>query len=167
VGRSAVAEFPVEIDDHRTVRLRDFSPLAQVIDRKSLPEFSVAIRQLRADLESRYPKASLYMPFQLRSDGDVWMMQNYFTKLPAAAASMLFSDSGSVEPSVPRPDELPAAAPTRRWRAEVVPFKPKADTDYITRLEQVVATRTRAHETLGSTITSPRSIATCPTSNGR
>lgn len=148
VGRSIVAAAPEADGDHRRVRLSGFVPLQVEVGLPAVRALASAIDEIKADLTLAHPKKSLYLPFQFRSDG-LRMMSNYFAKLPRVLAFRLFGSSGLAEDHV-KPEQggdeapVPGTAPI----SFLSPFKPKADTDYKTRISGGVFRRGRTHETL-------------------
>jgi hypothetical protein len=80
-------------------------------------------------------------------------MSNYFAKLPAAAVAVLFDTTGLGEaraepPTAEEGDPVEADVPSLAQTGFLAPFKPKADTDYLTKLRGGIRRRGRRHETL-------------------
>lgn len=150
VGRSRVAA-PVRIEGGgRVVDLARFTALRAVIDLTTVRSRETEIRGIRDRLAAQHPGVSLYLPFQFRRDG-LRFMPNYFAKMPKALASLLFGSTGLGEDGFEPPgdgsavaDEAPPDAPT----GFLDPFKPKADSDYITKVRPRQERRSRKHETL-------------------
>jgi hypothetical protein len=82
----------------------------------------------------------------------LWMLSNYFGKLPTDVVELLFGQSGLGEGETlpPPPDEGPdePADPGNLRRFFLQPFKPKADEDYLVNIQGGVRRRGRHHETL-------------------
>jgi hypothetical protein len=152
VGRSVVAEPPSEVGRDRTVRLAGFIPLRVDVDLTRIRGMQDALHVMRSHLERNHPGEPLYLPFQYRRDG-LRMMSNYFAKLPAEAAELLFDDTGMAEaeaPSPPASEGPPATVADRTTRSGsfLKPFKPRADTEYMARIAGGAQRRGRYHERL-------------------
>ena len=155
VGRS-IAATAREIDGHtgeRIVLLRDFLPLTVDIGLDQIRALTQELEAVRDALAQQYPDATLYLPFQFRHDG-LRLMSNYFTKLPLAMQQELFGADGLGESDLPDPpqaDGPPVVADDERQGRPggfLRPFKPRADTDYITHVSGGAFRRGRTHETL-------------------
>jgi len=155
VGRSFAVRNR-EIDDQtgeRTVPLARFLPLTVTVGLEQVRSLSPELAAVRDGLARQYPNATLYLPFQARRDG--WrLMSNYFTKLPSAMQQILFGADGLGESSLPDPPEEdgPVVSEDDNRMSKrggfLRPFKPRADTDYLTRVVGGPARRGRTHETL-------------------
>jgi hypothetical protein len=153
VGRSVVAASR-SVDSktgERIVPLKDFTPLRVEIGLEELQDLRPKLEARRDQLVSNNPGQSLYLPFQFRSD-DLRLMSNYFTKLPFVFQELLFGTDGLAESELPDPpaEEGPPEPPTSAGvRAHYLrPFKRKADSQYLTRIEGGLRRRGRHHETL-------------------
>jgi hypothetical protein len=155
VGRSFALRTR-EIDDQtgeRFVPLTGFIPLTVTVGLERIRNLSPQLAAMRDALARDHPDATLYLPFQARRDG--WrLMSNYFTKLPATMQHALFGADGLGESGLPDPpeDDGPAVLDDDNRRSNrrgfLRPFKPRADTDYLTRVAGGPARRGRTHETL-------------------
>lgn len=155
VGRSIVATTR-EVDGQtgeRVVRLRDFLSLTVDIGLEQIRALTQELEAVRDVLVQQYPDATLYLPFQFRHDG-LRLMSNYFTKLPLAMQQELFGADGLGESDLPDPpqeDGPPIVADADRPGRPggfLRPFKPRADTDYVTNVSGGAFRRGRTHETL-------------------
>ncbi|MGH2656736.1 MAG: hypothetical protein ACRDIZ_08595 [Actinomycetota bacterium] len=153
VGRSVVAASR-SIDSEtgeRIVPLRDFTPLRVEVGLEELKELRPELEARREQLASKHPGQPLYVPFQFRSD-DLRLMSNYFTKLPDVFQRLLFGTDGLAESELPAPpaEEGPPETPASTGvRAHYLrPFKRKADSHYLARIEGGLRRRGRHHETL-------------------
>ena len=133
--------------------LTGFIPLTVTVGLERIRDLSPQLAAMRDALARQHPDATLYLPFQARRDG--WrLMSNYFTKLPAAMQHALFGADGLGESGLPDPpeDDGPAIPDDGNRRSNrggfLRPFKPRADTDYLTRIVGGPARRGRTHETL-------------------
>jgi hypothetical protein len=149
VGRSLVAAPPQIVSGERVVPLVGFTPIRSEVALETLRDSEPLLRSVRDDLRVQHPGKSLYLPFQYRSDG-IRMMSNYFAKCPAEVVGSLFGASGladgdaSLEPTTDEDVE-----PLPRFRGGFLkPFKPKADTDYVSRVGYGHERRSRKHETV-------------------
>jgi hypothetical protein len=152
IGRSVVAAPPTIKDDERYVELRGFTPIRVEVGLEDLRSSRRAIDDVKNRLEDQYPDHTLYLPFQFRTDGQLWMLSNYFGKLPTEIVEILFGQTGLGEDEAlpPLPDEgpdEPANSGSLR-RSFLQPFKPKADEDYLVNIQGGVRRRGRHHETL-------------------
>jgi hypothetical protein len=157
IGRSFAAA-PRHVDagtGDRIVRLRDFLPLVVDVGLQQVRGLAPQLGVVREAIAEQCPGATLYLPFQFRSDG-LRLMSNYFAKLPQAMEQILFGSDGLAETGLPAP---PAEDPddpesegneTRRGRPGgfLSPFKPRADTDYVSNVAGGPFRRGRKHETL-------------------
>ncbi len=155
VGRSLVAAART-IDGEsgeRLVPLTGFVPLAVDIGLDQIRSMASELEVERDVLASQHPGLKLFLPFQFRSDG-LRLMSNYFTKLPAAMQQALFGTDGLGESDLPDPPEedgppvLPGQRDISRRGGFLRPFRPRADTDYITYIAGGPFPRGRTHETL-------------------
>jgi hypothetical protein len=155
VGRS-IAATARKVDGQtgeRVVPLRDFLPLTVDIGLEQIRALTQELEAVRDALAQQYSAATLYLPFQFRHDG-LRLMSNYFTKLPLAMRQELFGADGLGESDLPDPpqaDGPPVRADEERHGRPggfLRPFKPRADTDYITQVSGGAFRRGRTHETL-------------------
>jgi len=157
VGRSIAAQDAViDRDEHSySVDLEDFRPIAASIDLAYLRAKSSTLFGLREALRAAHPGQSVYSPFQFRGSDLYGMMSNYFVKLPRDVALALFGPDGLAE------DELPEVAgsgdsadrdgevdPGPSRGGFLVPFKAKADSDYLTNVVGGRKRRSRRHESV-------------------
>ncbi len=153
VGRSVAASARVTDPEtgERIIPLQDFVPLETVVGLEEIRSLHSRLDKARDALESSHPAAKLYLPFQFRRDG-LRLMSNYFTKLPISMQDLLFGSDGVAEQGLeePPPEEgPPGLASSSGVRAGFLkPFKPKADTQYLARIQARTHKRGRTHETL-------------------
>jgi hypothetical protein len=153
VGASRVKSKPVKrlVEGEWWVNLEGFQPFDHPIDRVELLALADAFYDLRDQLATRYDPP-LGLPFQFTVDrSNFRFMSNYFAKMPAAGVQILLakgqgkkvlSDLGSGGSGDGDGNQkVPAAA-------FLDPFKPKADTDYLTNIVAMSQNRSRSHETL-------------------
>lgn len=155
VGRS-IAASDAQHDtwsDAYIVELQDFRPIAASIDLAYMRERSTTLYRLRQELQAAHPNDTLYTPFQFRGSSLYGMMSNYFAKLPHDVALELFGPDGLAEKALPpADDELPESDddddPGTAPGSFLHPFKPKADSDYMSNIVGGRHRRSRAHERL-------------------
>lgn len=137
----------------RVVPLRDFLSLTVDIGLEQYRALTPELTAIRDALDQQYPGLKLFLPFQFRGDG-LHLMSNYFTKLPHAMQQKLFGTDGLGESDLPNPPEEdgPPILPDRdhdgRPGGFLRPFKPRADTEYVTHVLGGSFRRGRTHETL-------------------
>ena len=152
IGRSVVAAPPRIDNGERYVELKDFTPIRVEVGLEDLRSARRAIDDVKDRLEHQFPGQRLYLPFQFRTDGQLWMLSNYFGKLPADIVKILFGRTGLSEEEAlpPLPDEGPdePTGPGNLRRFFLQPFKPKADEEYLVNIQGGVRRRGRHHETL-------------------
>lgn len=106
VGVSRVAR-PVSLDESRgdrIVPLVDFRPLPNPVTRENLLRLQNELEAIRDDLRHT-TEGALHVPFAFRSDG-IRLMPNYFGKLPAQMARLIFGDAlPALELPAPEVDE--------------------------------------------------------------
>jgi hypothetical protein len=131
IGRSVVAAPPRIEDEGRYVELKSFTPIRVDVGLEDLRSARRAIDEVKDQLERQFPGQRLYLPFQFRTDGQLWMLSNYFGKLPADVVKILFGQTGLSEDEAlpPPPDEGPdePTGPGDLRRFFLQPFKRKAD----------------------------------------
>jgi hypothetical protein len=154
VGRSFVAA-PATIneDGERYVELEGFAPIRAHVGLEELGAHRADIDAIRDQLQQRHRRQPLYLPFQFRQDGQLWMLSNYFGKLPSAMVRLLFGESElALEDTLPPESSEGADEPARNERGVkrsfLRPFKRKADEDYLASIQGGVRRHGRSHETL-------------------
>jgi hypothetical protein len=139
VGRSVAAADAVEDNDSYWVDLEDFKAITADISLKDVRAYSREVYSLHDALLEQHG-SPLYLPFQFKQNhAELGFMSNYFAKFPAQLVVLLF---GADEVGASR---APALGGTGGF---LEPFRPKADTDYLTDVEGGTRSRTRSHETL-------------------
>jgi hypothetical protein len=154
VGRSIAAEDVIHDPHERSysVELIDFQPIAASIDLAYLRGKSSTLHELREASRAAHPSEAVYSPFQFRETELYGMMSNYFAKLPRDVVLELFGEDGLAEgeleelpgPSATPDDDDTDPGPSRA--GFLTPFKPKADSDYMSNLVGGRRPRTRRHE---------------------
>jgi hypothetical protein len=157
IGRSfaATARHIDSGTGERVVRLKDFLPLVVDVGLEQVRALAPQLEAARDAITEQHPSATPYLPFQFRSDG-LRLMSNYFTKLPLAMEQILFGSDGLAEsglqpPSTEDPDDPELEGSQRasgRPGGFLSPFKPRADTDYVSNIAGGPFLRSRKHETL-------------------
>lgn len=154
VGRSLVAA-AVTIDEtgERYVELEGFAPIRAHVGLEQLGAHRAEIDAIRDQLQQQHRRQRLYLPFQFRKDGQLWMLSNYFGKLPGAMVLLLFGDSelaleGTLPPEPSEGSDEPVLNERGVKRSFLRPFKRKADEDYLTSIQGGVRRHGRSHETL-------------------
>lgn len=149
VGRSEVQRPASVAHGEQRVELYGFTPLHEIVDRSRVAALSTEIYAARRLLQSNHPHQTLYLRFQFRADG-LRLMSNYFAKLPKDLVDVLFGVEDRVRSSRAR-----ARSPVRHGQEITAPrarypemFRPKADTEYITRITGGIQRRERIHESL-------------------
>jgi hypothetical protein len=158
VGRSVAASDAKHItgDQAYVVDLEDFTPIAASVDLAYMRERSGTLYRLRQQLRADHPDDTLYTPFQFRSSGLYGMMSNYFdfAKLPRDVVRELFGPDGLAEAALPIAYNAQQAAddgdvdPGTSLGSFLHPFKPKADSEYLSRIVGGRQKRSRRHERL-------------------
>lgn len=154
VGRSMVAAVAtIDETGDRYVELEGFAPIRAYVGLEQLAAHRAEVDAIRDQLQQQHPRQPLYLPFQFREDGQLWMLSNYFGKLPGAMVRLLFGESEMAleETLPPEPSEgADEPAPNERGvkRSFLRPFKRKADQDYLTNVQGGVRRHGRSHETL-------------------
>ncbi|WP_433562304.1 hypothetical protein ACQP1O_33130 [Nocardia sp. CA-151230] len=142
VGQSVAAEDATHdrAEGAYSVSLTGFSVFDEQIDLAVMRSRADALFAERDRLAALYAGHNLYLPFQFREQrSEFRMLSNYFAKLPRSIINILFDGQSSGAPA-----PTPLSPPT----GFLQPFKPKADTEYISTMAGGSSTRTRAHETL-------------------
>ena len=131
--------------------LTGFAPLSVDIGLSWVRNLGPELTAIRGSLAGEHPKATLYLPFQFRSDG-LRLMSNYFAKLPAQMQGVLFGNDGMGESGLPDPPEEDGLAASADDHARpggfLRPFKPKADKEYITNVSGGPTKHGLTHEAL-------------------
>lgn len=151
VGRSRVASSVRQEGEDWVVALKDFAPLRVPVYLSRVRALEQELTAIRDRLAQRYGDP-LYLPFQYRSDG-LRLMSNYFAKLPADAVVVLFDSTELAEqaaepPAAEEGAPVTADAPSPARTRFLAPFRPKADTEYLARLQGGIRRRGRKHESL-------------------
>lgn len=153
IGRSVAAASVRDEGPDWVVPLERFTPIRAAVDLETLQSRRDELERIRDRLKSEYEFEKLYLPFQYRSD-DTRMISNYFAKLPKAAVDLLFDATGLGEADAEEPShEDGSPVGTTRVGPDpnsgfLSPFRPKADSDYLTSHLGGVHRRGRRHETL-------------------
>jgi hypothetical protein len=154
VGRSITAADAEHTDGMFTVELEGFTPIAASVDLAYMRARSATLVRLREDLQAAHPRATIYTPFQFRGQLLYGMMSNYFAKLPTDVAMELFGSDGLAWEALPVTDD-PAEPgtgddidPGMPQSSFLRPFRPKADSQYLTNVVGGRQARSRRHERL-------------------
>lgn len=155
VGRSVAASDAQDVDGGYFVDLKGFTPIAASIDLAFMRERSSTLLHLREELQAAHPHDTIYTPFQFRESGLYGMMSNYFAKLPRDVVVELFGPDELAEGTLPvASDAQPGPSadgdvdPGTPHGGFLAPFKPRADTQYMSNLVGGRHARTRRHERL-------------------
>lgn len=151
VGRSLV-DAPCSIQNgERVVPLTGFEIIAVPIGLQDIRAREDLVYDVRRALQAAHPGERLYLPFQFRSDG-LRFVSNYFAKLPAALIEPLFGLSGVAREAAAPPfeEDGPDRPPDTKFLqiTYLQPFRAKADTDYVARIQGGTRRHGRHHETL-------------------
>lgn len=162
VGRSrAGSDAIIDIrSGHYRVPLSDFEPFEADVSLTTVRSFAADLYKIRDELRDAYGNP-LYLPFQFTSDRSQFrFMSNYFAKLPHQMVRLLFGVDETGRSNVSRraaedealgedlPEDDVANSKQPLNRAFLPPFRPKADTSYVTNIVGGRARRDRRHETL-------------------
>ena len=153
IGRSIAAASVHEEGPDWILPLERFTPIRATVGLETLESRRSELERIRDRLKAEYEFEKLYLPFQYRGD-DTRMISNYFAKFPKAAVDLLFDETGLGEAGAEAPSpEDGVSVGTKRVGPDprsgfLSPFRPKADSDYITSQLGGVHRRGRRHETL-------------------
>jgi hypothetical protein len=159
VGRSVAASDAEHVKSDRAyvVDLEDFRPIAASIDLAYMRNRSATLYRLRQELKMAHPDDTIYTPFQFRGSGLYGMMSNYFAKLPRNVVLELFGPDGLAEGALPLAEDAQQPPrdegdgdvdPGTPLGSFLHPFKPKADSDYMSNVVGGRQRRSRRHERL-------------------
>ncbi|MEU4809406.1 hypothetical protein AB0H20_09390 [Nocardia fluminea] len=150
VGRSVAAADAVHDNQagSYSVELAGFAPLPASVDLAGIRSKADALYSERDRLEGLHPEQRLYLPFQFKQDRSLFApISNYFAKLPRSFIEILFDDVPAPAARRIGPAQRAATAALPR-RGFLQPFRPKADTEYVSNILGGSSTRSRSHETL-------------------
>lgn len=159
VGRSvAASNAEHDTSNHAYhVDLEDFKPIAASIDLAYLRQRSATLHRLRQELQAAHADDTIYTPFQFRGASLYGMMSNYFAKLPRDVVLELFGPDGLAEGALPLAEDGQQSTrdegdgdvdPGTPLGSFLHPFKPKADSDYMSDVVGGRRKRSRRHERL-------------------
>lgn len=159
VGRSVAAKDAVEDQDQQAYRveLTDFRNIVADVSLAELRGLASDVYDLRDRLSAEHD-GPLHLPFQFTTDRSQFrFMSNYFAKLPKELVTLLFGPDGLADDRVATlttattsstSATAPAAHADGGARGFLGPFKPKADTNYRSKVAGGTFVRDKSHETL-------------------
>lgn len=149
VGFSTVAAAARVVGDKYRAPLSGFTAIEQVTGLDRLREVAGDLFSIRDELLDRHG-APLFLPFQFTRDRTQFrMLSNYFAKISFSSLEAVFGREALANWGLdgePTPRSPLATKPS--VGGFLKPFRPKADTEYLSITRASVNPRTRHHETL-------------------